>query len=296
MRLILVLLMMLASPALAAERLDSTPRTAVISAFPPEMVALEAATTGKVEHVAVGTRFITGELEGRPVVLFLSGVSMVNAAMTTQAALDRFAVSRIVFSGVAGGADPDLEVGDVVAPERWAQSSEMAYARAIPGGFAPTTGVTAGLANYEMMYPRAVTVHRDPAVAEERLWFPVDPALLDLARASVEGLPLQRCVASLCLSKPPRVVVGGAGASGPVFVDNAAFRQYAHATFGARVLDMESAAVAQAAYVNGVPFIAFRSLSDLAGGDPAGNQFPIFVRLAADNSATVVRAFVKALP
>jgi len=146
------------------------------------------------------------------------------------------------------------------------------------------------------MYPRAVTVHRDPAVAEERLWFPVDPALLDLARATVAGLPLQRCAASLCLSKPPRVVVGGAGASGPVFVDNAAFRQYAHVTFGARVLDMESAAVAQAAYVNGVPFIAFRSLSDLAGGDPAGNQFPVFVRLAADNSATVVRAFVKALP
>ena len=42
-------------------------------------------------------------------------------------------------------------------------------------------------------------------------------------------------------------------------------------------------------------FIAFRSLSDLAGGDPAGNQFPIFLRFAADNSATVVRAFVKAL-
>jgi len=69
-----------------------------------------------------------------------------------------------------------------------------------------------------------------------------------------------------------------------------------HARTGAAAVDLESAAVAQAAYVNGVPFIAFRSLSDLAGGDPAGNQFPIFVRLAADNSATVVRAFVKALP
>lgn len=112
----------------------------------------------------------------------------------------------------------------------------------------------------------------------------------------MEGLALKRCAADQCLTKPPKVVVGGTGASGPVFVDNKAFREYAHATFGARVLDMESAAVAQVAYVNGTPFIAFRSLSDLAGGDPAGNQFPVFLKFAAENSATVVRAFVKALP
>ena len=49
------------------------------------------------------------------------------------------------------------------------------------------------------------------------------------------------------------------GGSGPVFVDNAAFRQYAHDVFGARVLDMESAAVAHVAYVSGVPFIAYCS-------------------------------------
>ena len=88
----------------------------------------------------------------------------------------------------------------------------------------------------------------------------------------------------------------GAGVSGPTFVDNAAFRQYAHETFGARVLDMETASVAHVAYANGTPFIAFRSLSDLAGGDPAGNQFATFIRLAADNSARVVKAFVRALP
>lgn len=285
----------------AAELLDPVPRTAVISAFPPELAALEAATGDKHVYAAGGARFVTGVLEGRPVVLFLSGISMVNAAMTTQSALDRFRIERIVFSGVAGGADPDLEVGDVVAPERWVQSSEMAYAREVPGGFAPTPGLTDGRTNFGMMYPRAVTVTRDPGPGqdlqpEDRKDFPVDPALLDLARRSVAGLTLRRCAADQCLAKPPKVVVGGAGGSGPVFVDNAAFRRYAHEVFGARVLDMESAAVAQVAYVNRTPFIAFRSLSDLAGGDPAGNQFPVFLKLAAENSATVVRAFVKALP
>jgi adenosylhomocysteine nucleosidase len=282
--------------AQAAELLDPVPRTAVISAFPPELAALEAATRDKQAYAAGGARFVTGVLEGKPVVLFLSGISMVNAAMTTQSALDRFRIERIVFSGVAGGADPALEVGDVVAPERWVQSSEMAYAREVPGGFAPVPGLTDGRTNFGMMYPRAVTVTRDPDKPEALKDFPADPALLDLARRSVEGLTLKRCAADQCLAKPPKVVVGGVGGSGPVFVDNAAFRQYAHDVFGARVLDMESAAVAQVAYVNKTPFIAFRSLSDLAGGDPAGNQFPVFLKFAAENSATVVRAFVKALP
>jgi adenosylhomocysteine nucleosidase len=298
MRLLLTLLLLASAPlsARAADLLDPVPRTAVISAFPPELAALEAATGDRRAYTAAGTRFVTGTLEGKPVVLFLSGISMVNAAMTTQGALDRFRIERIVFSGVAGGADPALEVGDVVAPERWVQSSEMAYAREVPGGFAPTPGLTDGRTNFGMMYPRAVTVTRDPGKPEDLKDFPVDPALLDLARRSVEGLALKRCAADQCLAKPPKVVVGGVGGSGPVFVDNAAFRQYAHDVFGARVLDMESAAVAQVAYVNRTPFIAFRSLSDLAGGDPAGNQFPVFLKFAAENSATVVRAFVKALP
>jgi adenosylhomocysteine nucleosidase len=84
--------------------------------------------------------------------------------------------------------------------------------------------------------------------------------------------------------------------SGQSFVDNAAFRDWAHRTFDARVLDMESAAVAQVAYVNATPFIAFRSLSDLAGGDPGQNQARVFFQLASDNSAAVVRAFLRALP
>jgi adenosylhomocysteine nucleosidase len=57
---------------------------------------------------------------------------------------------------------------------------------------------------------------------------------------------------------------------------------------------METAAVAHVAYVNALPFIAFRSLSDLAGGGTGPNELPLFMELAADNSATVVTAFVAA--
>jgi adenosylhomocysteine nucleosidase len=105
-----------------------------------------------------------------------------------------------------------------------------------------------------------------------------------------------RCVADKCLVHAPKIVVGGNGVSAPVFLDNAAYRKYLSATFGARVADMESAAVAHVAYVNGAPFIAFRSLSDLAGGGAGANEMHTFMGLASENSASVVKAFVKALP
>ena len=54
------------------------------------------------------------------------------------------------------------------------------------------------------------------------------------------------------------------------------FRQYLFGTFKAHLLDMESAAVAMVAFSNGLPFIAFRSLSDLAGGDRGANELDTF--------------------
>ena len=277
---------------------EDTPRTAVITAFAPEIVALEAAMTDRHQVVLSGATFTTGNLEGKPVVLFLSGVSMVNAAMNTQRALDRFHISRIVFSGIAGGVDPGLDVGDVVVPDQWGEYLESVMAREdSPGHFASTYRDPIVGANFGMMFPKVVEVTGPGGKLEARTWFPADPALVALARKIAPTAVLKRCSAGgKCLEKPPKVVVGGNGVSGQSFVDNAAFRTWAYTTFQARVLDMETAAVGQVAYANGVPFVGFRSLSDLAGGDPGRNQANVFFQLASDNSAAVVRAFVKALP
>ncbi len=59
---------------------------------------------------------------------------------------------------------------------------------------------------------------------------------------------------------------------------------------------METAAVATVAYANDVPFIGFRSLSDLAGGGPGENEMETFMTLAAENAAALLVAFVEALP
>lgn len=284
----------------AAETLDATPRTAVMSAFAPEWQALRASMAEPVEHRVNGTTFITGRLEDEDVVLFLTGVSMVNAAMTTQLVLDRFEVERIVFSGIAGGVDPALKIGDVVVAGQWGQYLEAVFARAKPeGGWqVPAFLGEPPFPPFGMIHPWTVEVAREPgAEPEERFWFPVDPALLATARTLEGTVALERCAApDSCLERAPRIVVGGNGVSGQAFVDNAEFRDYAYRTFQAQVLDMESAAVAHVAYVNRVPFIAFRSLSDLAGGGEGENQLATFFQLASDNAATVVRAFLKAVP
>jgi adenosylhomocysteine nucleosidase len=237
--------------------------------------------------------FVTGMLAGRQVVLFLSGISMVNAAMTAQLALDRFDVTGIVFSGIAGGVDPALHIGDVVAAARWGQYLEAAFARETDGKFQPPPWwQTPPFPNFGMIFPGYVDVRRAAGGAEKRFWFEVDAGML-AAADTIRTVDLKRCTAAqACLGEAPRVLVGGNGVSGAAFVDNARFRQYVFDTFKAQVLDMESAAVATVAYANAVPFIAFRSLSDLAGGGGEANQLRTFFQLASDNSAAVVQRFL----
>jgi hypothetical protein len=77
-------------PALAQAKLDPTPRTAVISAFQPESVNLAAELRDRHDEIVHGIDFATVTIEVSQC-LFLSGMSMVNASLSTQMALDRFA-------------------------------------------------------------------------------------------------------------------------------------------------------------------------------------------------------------
>ena len=287
-----VLSALAAAPLQAADRLDPAPRVAVIVAFEPEWKTLKGSVEDAKSTTVNGVEFVTGTLSGRPVVLFPSGVSMVNAAMTTQLALDRFDVTAIVVSGIAGGVDPSLHIGDVVVAGRWGQYLEAVFARESDGKFLPPPFIKTPYANYGMIFPTDLEVRSAKAGREHRFWFDSDAGMM-AAAGKIGAVELKRCTADqACLRDTPRLVVGGNGVSGQVFVDNAAFRQYAFDTFKAQVLDMESASVATVAYANGVPFIAFRSLSDLAGGDDGPNELKVFFQLASDNSAAVVQRFL----
>jgi adenosylhomocysteine nucleosidase len=294
--LVLVLTISQADLCVAADP-DGTHRTAIVSAYEPEWLTLRASLEGREEHGINGTIFVTGTIERKAVVLFLSGISMVNAAMTIQLALDHFTIDRIVFSGIAGGVDPDLRIGDVVVPNAWSEYLEAVFARETNGAYSLPAYAARAVPNFGMIFPQPVQIARGRGEIERRSWFQVDPQLLEVARNASTTMVLARCTASgQCLKHRPKVVVGGNGVSGQAFVDNRAFREYVGKTFKATVLDMESAAVAHVAYANSKPFIAFRSLSDLAGGGDGENEIEIFSQLASDNSAAVVKVFLKALP
>jgi adenosylhomocysteine nucleosidase len=298
MRTLLSLFTVFVVPSVAcAQTFDDTPRTAIMSAFPPEIVALQEGFNDQVSHSLNGVTFTTGQFEGKPVVVFMSGVSMVNAAMTTQLALDHFAIKRIVFSGIAGGVDPDLAIGDVVVSAHWGQYLQGTAARAEGDDFTLPDWMSSDFPNFEMFYTIPFGVLTEGlSEPDNRFWFDVDPALLAVATDISEKLSLADCNAeAACLSRAPQIVVGGNGVSGPIFVDNAALREHVFTTFDAQVLDMESAGVAQVAFANNVPYIAFRSLSDLAGGGDGANEMNTFMSLAASNAAIVMRGFIAAL-
>jgi adenosylhomocysteine nucleosidase len=91
-----------------------------------ETALLERTLTGRLERRIQGVRFVTGALYGRRVVLAESGIGKVNAAMTTTLLIDHFQPRAVLFTGIAGGINPDLAPGDLVIGQR---PSSMTSAR-----------------------------------------------------------------------------------------------------------------------------------------------------------------------
>jgi adenosylhomocysteine nucleosidase len=238
---------------------DSASYLAVMSAYSPELIRLLAAADLEDTCRIEGTTCYFGALAGNRVILLLSGIGLEDAAATTRTLLDSIDVTGIVFSGIAGGINPNLRIGDVTIPAKWGWAD---------GPLTPTA---------------------------TDFWIPVSPEMLDAASRVSRAVTLSRCTAdSVCLEHTPSVIPGGNGVSNSFFVDDPVYREWLWGTFEANAVDMETAAVARIARDSGISFIAFRSLSDLAGGGPGENEIGTFFQLAADNAATVVLAFLEA--
>jgi len=270
-------------------------RVLVITAMPIELRPLLEAAVIERREVINGRTHHVGTLEGVDVVLLAAGISMVNATMGTQAALDHFDIEAVVFSGIAGGASPEINIGDVTVPARWAQYQEHVFTDASRAGWRRGWR-NEELGSFGVMFPQQVwaTAADGEADAEHlKLWFEVDGALLARVESLAAAVTLERCVSEAdCLEHEPLVRVGGNGVSGPTFVDDAAYRDWVWETFAPDGFDMETAAVGHVAYANGVPYIGIRSISDMAGANPNENRVESFAPIAARNAATVVRALL----
>ena len=277
-------------PARAAERL-----LALCGAYPPEMAALHRAFDATPENgfertVVKGVEFWRGRHRGVDVVIFRTGVSLVNAAYQLQVALDHLPITHVLFAGVAGGVDPSLQVGDVVIPEQWAYHGEAAYlnedgqgGHIVPDYFQPR------YPNFGMIFPEDVdAVQASGQVHRNIPAFPADPRLLAVARRALPGVPeMQKA------GRTVAVQVGGTGVAATVFLDNAKYREWLFEVWEARCVDMESTALAHVAFANEVPVLIIRGLSDLAGGQPGPNPISKNEQSVSEIAAQVLKTIVE---
>ena len=192
------------------------------------------------------------------VILQKSGIATVNAAIQTVEMIRQYKPDVIISSGCAGGNGDDINVQDVVV------STQLAY-----------HDVYCGTAIDDS------TVYGQVQGLPAR--FDADPHLLEIAR-------------SLSLSTAPIHVHPGLIVTGDWFVDSKdKMREIIGHFPEAKAVDMESAAIAQACYLNKVPFISFRVISDIPLRDTDASMYHDFWNTIAENSFHVTKTFIESL-
>ena len=122
MRNVLTLgVLVLFSLVVACSKQPETPPVGIIGALPQEVEAVKTLIKTPTEEKVHGKIVTRGTIHGTSVVLVESGMGKVNAAATTQMLVTKYGAKEIIFSGVAGGVNPQSEVGDVIIAEQVAQ-------------------------------------------------------------------------------------------------------------------------------------------------------------------------------
>jgi adenosylhomocysteine nucleosidase len=244
------------------------PIIGLICAIPHELLDLRAALDHDRRSRIGGFEFDQGRLDGRRVVLAEAGIGKVNTATVATLLAARFEASALVFSGVAGGLDPGLAIGDVVIAERSVQHD-------------------AGVIEEERLHPYQAG-HLPFFNATRELGYAPDRDLLERVRARLEGFELAPLSAAAGGSGRPPKLVYGTILSGDQFIHCEATRERLHREFQAQAVAMEGGALAQVAERLGVSWLEIRALSDLAGKD-SRFDFARFVDEVAQSSAHILR-------
>ncbi len=243
----------------------------ILCALPEEIRHLAAGLQDPVTRGGCGFR--RGTLEGRPVVLADGAIGKVAASAAATLLLDGFGCRALLLSGVAGGLDPDLGIGDVVLAERLIQHDYGA----ITGG---------RLRNFR---PGVAPLGE----ARETIVYELDAGLRAALARALEGYRLPALPATVAGGRRPALRFGTL-VTGDQFINCEATRATLRARFAAQAVDMESAALAQVAERFGAPWVVARSLSDRAGAD-SELDFRAFLAAAAETAASVVRRILPAL-
>lgn len=245
--------------------------TVILGAFDAEILLLQKKISKPKEIKVQGINFTKGKLENKDVVIACSGMGKVNAAMSTALAIEHFKPKEVIFTGIAGGVDPNLKPGDIVIAEKTIQHD---YGRLTP----------AGMENRNTRNP--IDGNNNP------VFFPADEKLLEIALIVQKKVQLEK----IDSENGPRTpaIRKGVVATGDVFVASSAKCAELRQKHGTDAVEMEGASVAQVCFQMKVPCIIIRSISDNAD-EKALTDVQKFYKIAAENSASLVEEILKAL-
>ena len=200
--------------------------------------------------------FLEGTLNDIPVVIVRSGIGKVNAGMCVQILSDVFQVTHVINTGVAGSLNAAIDIGDIVV------SSDALYHDVDATGFGYPLGEVPQLGT---------------------LSFTADAQMIAQAKASCQ------------IVNPDIQVFEGRIVSGDQFVSRPEVKDHILANFpDSYCTEMEGAAIAHASWLNHIPFVIIRAISDKAD-DSAHMDYPTFEKAAAEHSAKLVEHMIQQL-
>ena len=227
-------------------------RIAIIGAMDCEINTLKSVLTDYSEHKSGKIVIYTGKINSYEIILSKSGVGKVNAAMTTQYIIDKFNPECIINTGVAGGVGENLAVGDIVIGTSLVQYDFNVTALGYARGYMCTG------------------VNKDKPTV-----YYSDENLINAYETAVKESGFKSGIHR------------GVIATGDTFISDNEMKKEIKNLFNALAVEMEGCAIAQCAYMNNIPFVIVRALSDLANGE-AAKSLDEFEKVMAEVSAKTV--------
>lgn len=225
----------------------------IIGAMEEEVEKLREQMTETTVERKASMEFYRGRLNGKETVVVRSGIGKVNAAVCTQILADDYRVSAVINTGIAGSLKAEIDIGDIVVSTDMLQHDVDAAAFGYRPGQIPRMEVFA---------------------------FPADRALAALAE-------------EVCREANPDISVhAGRVVSGDQFIADRAVKERIAAEFGGFCTEMEGAAIGQTAYLNQIPCVVIRAISDKAD-DSVSVDYPAFERQAIQHCVRLVENMVK---
>ena len=203
----------------------------------------------------IGLDFHVGKYCGNSIVLVISGIGKVNAAVCTQVLIDHFGVDYIINTGCAGAIHPELGIGDILISTDAVQHDMDVSALGDPIG----------------------TI---PRLAES--YFKADEMLVKLAQEAAAET-----------AENYHVILGRV-ASGDKFIGTKEGKEHIKRYVQGDCAEMEGAAIAHARWLNRIPFVIIRAISDSAD-EQANMSYEQFVVLAAKRSSELVEKILEKL-